>query len=33
MNPEKNTEAIFDAKSLGKGKMFVLGLQHLFAMR
>ena len=29
---EKNVEAIYDAKVLGKGKMFVLGLQHLFAM-
>ena len=29
---EKNTEAIYDAKTLGKSKMFVLGLQHLFAM-
>ena len=29
---EKNVEAIFDAKVLGKSKMFVLGLQHLFAM-
>ena len=29
---EKNTEAIYDAKVLGKGRMFVLGLQHMFAM-
>ena len=29
---EKNVEAIYDARSLGKSKMFVLGLQHLFAM-
>ena len=31
---EKNTnqEAIFDAATMGKSKMFVLGLQHLFAM-
>ena len=32
MENEKNVEAIYDAKVLGKGKMFVLGLQHLFAM-
>ena len=32
MENEKNTEAIYDARVLGKGKMFVLGLQHLFAM-
>ena len=29
---EKSTEAIYDARTLGKSKMFVLGLQHLFAM-
>ena len=29
---EKSTEAIYDAKTLGTSKMFVLGLQHLFAM-
>ena len=29
---EKNVEAIYDARVLGKSKMFVLGLQHLFAM-
>ena len=29
---EKNTEAIYDARTLGKPRMFVLGLQHLFAM-
>ena len=29
----KDTQAgIYDARSLGKGKMFVLGLQHMFAM-
>ena len=32
MEKHTNQEAIFDAKSLGKPKMFVLGLQHLFAM-
>ena len=32
MENEKNTGAIFDARELGKGRMFVLGLQHLFAM-
>ena len=29
---KKNTEAVFDAKSLGTSKMLVLGLQHMFAM-
>ena len=29
---EKNVEAIYDARVLGKSKMFVLGLQHMFAM-
>ena len=29
---EKNVDAIYDARTLGKSKMFVLGLQHLFAM-
>ena len=32
MEKEMNQEAVYDAASLGKGKMFVLGLQHLFAM-
>ena len=32
MEKENIQEAIFDASVLGKGKMFVLGLQHLFAM-
>ena len=32
MDKETNQDAIFDAAVLGKGKMFVLGLQHLFAM-
>ena len=32
MNHQENQEAIYDAKVLGKSKMFVLGLQHLFAM-
>ena len=29
---EKNTEAVYDATTLGKGKFTVLGVQHLFAM-
>ena len=29
---EKNVEAIYDARVLGKSKMFILGLQHMFAM-
>jgi len=29
---ETQNEAIYDARTLGKGKMTVLGLQHLFAM-
>ena len=32
MENEMNQEAVYDAAVLGKGKMFVLGLQHLFAM-
>ena len=32
MENNMNQEAIYDAAVLGKGKMFVLGLQHLFAM-
>ena len=32
MENKQNQEAVFDARSLGKSKMFVLGLQHLFAM-
>ena len=32
MNHQENQEAIYDARVLGKNKMFVLGLQHLFAM-
>ena len=31
-NPEKNTEAVYDARSLGTPKMLILGLQHMFAM-
>ena len=31
-NPEKNLEAVYDAKTLGTGKVLVLGVQHLFAM-
>lgn len=30
--PEKNNDAIIDARTLGTPKMLVLGLQHLFAM-
>jgi len=30
--PEKNTEAVYDAKTLGTGKVLILGLQHMFAM-
>ena len=30
-NPEK-TDAVYDAKKLGKPKVLVLGLQHMFAM-
>ena len=29
---QKNQEAIYDVRKLGKGKILVLGLQHLFAM-
>ena len=29
---EKQTEAIYDAKNLGTGKVLILGLQHMFAM-
>ena len=32
MNPEVNTDAVFDAKSLGTSKTLILGLQHMFAM-
>ena len=32
MNPEKNIDGIYDAAALGKPKMALLGLQHLFAM-
>ncbi len=32
MENKEMTEAVFDARTLGKGKMFMLGLQHLFAM-
>ena len=32
MANEKNTEAVYDAKTLGTGKTLVLGVQHLFAM-
>ena len=32
MEKENLQEAIFDARVLGRSKMFVLGLQHLFAM-
>ena len=29
---KKQTEAIYDAKTLGAGKVLILGLQHMFAM-
>ena len=29
---EKNTEAVYDARTLGTGKTLILGAQHLFAM-
>jgi len=29
---EKSQDAIYNAKELGKGKIFILGLQHMFAM-
>lgn len=29
---EKSQDAVFNAKELGKGKVFILGLQHMFAM-
>ncbi|MGN0977055.1 MAG: uracil-xanthine permease family protein [Faecousia sp.] len=32
MNPEKNPEAVYDAKTLGTPRVLVLGVQHLFAM-
>ena len=32
MGKNTQTDAIYDAKSLGTGKMLVLGFQHLFAM-
>ena len=32
MAKNQNNEAIYDVKELGKGRTFVLGLQHLFAM-
>ena len=32
MNPEKNTEAVYDARTLGTSRVLVLGVQHLFAM-
>ena len=28
----QNQQAIYDARALGRGKMFTLGLQHMFAM-
>ena len=31
-NHENTNEAVYDARTLGKTKMFVLGLQHMFAM-
>ena len=32
MDNKNITEAVYDANSLGKSRMFVLGLQHMFAM-
>ena len=32
MSNHEITEAVYDAKTLGTGKVFVLGLQHMFAM-
>ena len=32
MDNQKSTEAVFDARTLGRPRMLVLGLQHLFAM-
>ena len=32
MSDFENTNAVYDAKALGKSKVFVLGLQHMFAM-
>ena len=32
MKMQNNNEAIYDARTLGTGKMAVLGLQHMFAM-
>ena len=32
MENNKNTDVVYDARTLGTTKMFVLGLQHLFAM-
>ena len=30
--PEKTTDAIYDASTLGTPKCLILGVQHLFAM-
>ena len=32
MAPEKNTDAVYDASTLGTSKRLLLGVQHLFAM-
>ena len=32
MSNSEKTNAVYDAKALGTGKVFVLGLQHMFAM-
>ena len=32
MAPEKNTDAVYDASTLGIPKRLLLGVQHLFAM-
>lgn len=31
-NNEIGNSAVYDARELGKGKMFLLGFQHMFAM-
>ena len=31
-NPEKSTDVVYDSRTLGRPKQFILGVQHLFAM-
>lgn len=31
-NPEKNMDVVYDSRTLGRPKQFLLGVQHLFAM-